>query len=280
MASHAMRPEIGVVGAMLYYPDDTIQHAGIILGVGGVAGHAHKRLPRGTHGYFSRARLLQNFSAVTAACMILRKTVFFEAKGLDPVLGVAFNDVDFCLRVGKLGYRIVWTPHAALYHMESVSRGDDNRPEVKSRFMKEIRYMQQKWTPELANDPAYNPNLSLMSEQFALAFPHVRKKPWLYFADDRATAIIQIDKPTIRPAAGKPFIIEGWAASNSSINNITIEGRATGTLHLVERFDAVTALSQYRYVKGFRGEIKMEDNIEPLLLRVKLSSGYFNYRHF
>lgn len=170
MVSHARRPEIGAVGARLWYPNDTLQHGGVIL-VCGVAGHAHKYLPRGEYGYFGRAVLIQNYSAVTAACLVMRKEVFLEVGGLDENLAVAFNDVDFCLRIQQAGYRNLWTPYAELYHHESLTRGHENSPEKIARFNREVAYMQQRWGKLLLNDPAYNPNLTWEREDFSLAWP-------------------------------------------------------------------------------------------------------------
>jgi O-antigen biosynthesis protein len=171
MASHALRPEIGVVGAMLYYPDDRIQHAGVILGIGGVAGHCYVGALRGYPGDKHRAGLVQNLSAVTAACMLVRASVFAEVGGLDEGLMVAFNDVDFCLRVREAGYRNLWTPFAELYHHESASRGYENTPEKIARFKREERFMKERWGRLLEEDPFYNPNFSLEHAPFTLAFP-------------------------------------------------------------------------------------------------------------
>ena len=172
MVSHALRPEIGCVGAMLYYPDNRIQHAGVVLGLGGVAGHAWLAHPRGTTGHAHRAALQQNFSAVTAACLVLRREIYLQVGGLDEGnLAVAFNDVDFCLRVRAAGYRNLWTPCAEFYHHESVSRGVEDSPEKLARFHAEVAYMRKKWGPLLDDDPAYNPNLALDAQDFRLAFP-------------------------------------------------------------------------------------------------------------
>lgn len=170
MVSHALRPDVGAVGARLWYPDDTLQHGGVIL-VGGVAGHAHKHLALGRVGYCRRAALIQNFSAVTAACLVLRKDVYEEVHGLDESLQVAFNDVDFCLRIRAAGYRNLWTPYAELYHHESATRGYEDTPEKKARFEGEIRTMRARWAELLDNDPAYNPNLAFYREDFTLSFP-------------------------------------------------------------------------------------------------------------
>ena len=170
MVSHAVRPEIGCVGAKLYYPNDTIQHAGVILGVGGVAGHSHKYSDRDAPGYFGRLMLVQNLSAVTAACLLVRKEVYKAVGGLDEDnLAVAFNDVDFCLRVRQLGLLNLWTPFAELYHHESVSRGTDNAPDVIERFQREIFYMKRRWGDLLERDAYYSVNLTLDSEDFSLA---------------------------------------------------------------------------------------------------------------
>ncbi|MFS1523010.1 glycosyltransferase family 2 protein [Microbulbifer sp. 2304DJ12-6] len=170
MVSQVCRPEIGCVGAKLYYPNDTIQHGGVILGIGGVAGHSHKYFSRNEYGYFSRLHLVQNLSAVTAACLLLRKTVFEEVGGLEEKkLPVAFNDVDLCLKVREIGYRNLWTPYAELYHHESVSRGADDTFAKRRRMAAETAYMRERWGNMLDRDPAYNPNLTLAHEDFSLA---------------------------------------------------------------------------------------------------------------
>lgn len=170
MVRHTCRAEIGCVGAKLYYPNDTIQHGGVLLGVGGVANHAHKHFGRGEHGYFARLSLVQNLSAVTGACLLVRKSVFEEVGGLNEEnLAVAFNDVDLCLKVREAGYRNLWTPYAELYHHESVSRGGDDTFAKRRRMAAETAYMRERWGKLLDSDPAYNPNLTLAHEDFSLA---------------------------------------------------------------------------------------------------------------
>ncbi|MBY6190515.1 glycosyltransferase family 2 protein [Microbulbifer agarilyticus] len=170
MVGQACRPEIGCVGAKLYYPNDTVQHGGVILGIGGVAGHAHKYFHRHDYGYFSRLHLVQNLSAVTAACLLVRKSIFEQVGGLDEEnLAVAFNDVDLCLKVREAGYRNLWTPNAELYHHESVSRGADDTQAKRRRAQREAEYMRRRWGHVLDSDPAYNPNLTLIHEDFSLA---------------------------------------------------------------------------------------------------------------
>jgi glycosyltransferase involved in cell wall biosynthesis len=178
LVSHACRPEVGAVGALLLYPDGSIQHGGIIL-VGGVAGHAFKALPRHSGGYFSQALLCRDVSAVTAACLAVRKSLYQEVGGLDADnLPVAFNDVDFCLRLREKGYLNVYTPYAELYHFESKTRGDDLSGEKRDRFKREVAYMKRRWGALLSNDPYYNPNLTLDKEDFRLAWPPRSEKPW------------------------------------------------------------------------------------------------------
>jgi glycosyltransferase involved in cell wall biosynthesis len=171
MVSHALRPEVGAVGARLWYPNDTLQHAGVILGIRGVAGHAHRYLRRGGKGYFGRASLIQSFCALTAACLVVRKETFKKIGGFNEALQVAFNDVDFCLRVREAGYRNIYTPYAELYHHESATRGHEDNAEKQLRFAKESTYMKQRWGDLLLNDPAYSPNLTLEHQDFSLAWP-------------------------------------------------------------------------------------------------------------
>jgi O-antigen biosynthesis protein len=172
LVSHAVRPEIGAVGAMLYFPDLTMQHAGVVLGLGGVANHAFIKHPHGTGGQMNRARLVQNYSAVTAACLVIRRAVFEQVGGFNETdLPIAFNDIDFCLRVRAAGYRNLWTPFAELIHHESASRGKEDTPEKQARFDREVAYMRRTWGEQLDHDPAYNLNLALNVEGWDLAWP-------------------------------------------------------------------------------------------------------------
>ena len=171
MVSFAARSDVGCVGARLWYPDGRLQHGGCIVGIGGIAGHAHKYFHKGHAGYFGRAVLHQSFSAVTAACLLLRREIFEQVGGLDEKLVVAFNDVDFCLRVQAAGYRNVWTPYAEMTHHESASRGEENTPATVARCGSEIAYVMARWGHSLAQDPAYSFNLSLEREDFSYAWP-------------------------------------------------------------------------------------------------------------
>ena len=169
MLMQASRPGVAMCGAMLYYPDDTIQHAGIVTGLGGYAGHSHKYRPRTSGGYMFRAATVQDFSAVTAACLLVRAEVFDALNGLDEGFTVAFNDVDFCLRARRAGWRVVWTPYAQLYHYESKSRGIDEKATAKkARFAGEQKRLTERFGREnLTRDPYYNPGLTLDREDFS-----------------------------------------------------------------------------------------------------------------
>jgi GT2 family glycosyltransferase len=168
MVGLAVRPDIGCVGARLLYPDGRLQHGGIVIGLGGVAGHAHRFAAPSAPGYLQRLTAVQNMSAVTAACLLVRKSVFDEVGGLDESLTVAFNDVDFCLRVRAAGYLNLWTPFATLVHHESVSRGRDLTPAKARRFADEYAAMQKRWGAALLYDPYYSPNLTYDREDFSV----------------------------------------------------------------------------------------------------------------
>lgn len=170
LVSQCQRKEVGAVGARLYYEDGTIQHAGVIVGVGGVAGHAFLGYDHDAPGYFGRIKLLQDYSAVTAACIMIKKTVYEEVKGFDEEYAVAFNDVDLCLKIRQAGYLIVYDPYAELNHYESKSRGYEDTEEKIRRFNSEIALFQKRWKTFLKEgDPYYNPNLTLARNDFSLA---------------------------------------------------------------------------------------------------------------
>ena len=169
MLGYCSRSDVGIVGARLYYEDDTIQHAGVVIGFGGIAGHCFVQQPRGNTGYCHRIICAQDYSAVTAACMMVKRSVFDEVGGLTEELAVAFNDIDFCMKVRQKGYLVVYNPYAELYHYESKSRGLKDTPEKLVRFHKEIRTFEMRWPEIMKNgDPYYNPNLSLETQDFSL----------------------------------------------------------------------------------------------------------------
>ena len=169
LLGYCMRKDVGAVGARLYYEDDTIQHAGVVIGFGGIAGHCFVQQKRGTTGYCHRIICAQDYSAVTAACMMVKKSAFDAVGGLSEELAVAFNDIDFCMKLRKAEYLIVYNPYAELYHYESKSRGLEDTPEKVARFNKEIATFEKKWPDILKKgDPYYNPNLTLKSQDFSL----------------------------------------------------------------------------------------------------------------
>ena len=172
LVSRAVLSDVGAVGPKLLYKDGSLQHAGIILGIGGWAGHSHKGFPGDVHGYAARVSLAGEFSAVTGACLVVRKEIFKKVGGLDAEnLKISCNDVDLCLKINALGYRNIYTPFATLYHHESATRGYEDTPEKKIRFKKELDFMLEKWGKKINNDPMYSPNLTLESENFGYAWP-------------------------------------------------------------------------------------------------------------
>lgn len=169
MLGNCQRPEVGITGAKLYYPDDTIQHAGTIIGIGGIAGHAFLNMPRSRTGYLHKASIQMDLSAVTAACMMMKRSVFEQLGGFEEKLTVAFNDVDLCLRTVQAGYLVVYNPKVELYHYESKSRGSEDNDEKVRRFQSEIEFMRTRWITILKEgDPNYNKNLTLSKWNYSL----------------------------------------------------------------------------------------------------------------
>jgi GT2 family glycosyltransferase len=170
MLEFSQRADVGCVGAKLYYPNDTIQHAGIIIGLGGYAAHSHRMFPREHPGYFNRLNIIQNLSSVTAACLMIKKSVYQEVKGMNSVeFKIGYNDVDFNLRVREKGYLNIFTPYAEMYHHESLSRGEDNTPEKIARFQteKDALFIRHEYILT-HGDPYYNPNLTHDDESFSV----------------------------------------------------------------------------------------------------------------
>ena len=168
MVEQVQRAPIGAVGGLLLYPDGTVQHAGVIVGLGGVAGHSHKHYPAESPGYYFMLKAINNYSAVTAACLMVRREVFEQVGGFNENLAIAFNDIDFCLRIRAAGYRNVYLPHVILYHFESKSRGYEETPDKIARFNQEINAMKTRWRTVETTDPCYSPNLTLDREDFSL----------------------------------------------------------------------------------------------------------------
>lgn len=169
MLGFCQRPDTGIVGARLYFGNNTIQHAGTVIGIGGIAGHMFTDMPRERSGYMHKAAIIQDLSAVTAACMMVKRQVFEEVQGFEEQLSVAFNDVDFCLRVREKQYLVVYDPYVELYHYESKSRGAEDSKEKVRRFQSEIEFMRCRWEALLKKgDPYYNKNLSLVKWNYSL----------------------------------------------------------------------------------------------------------------
>jgi GT2 family glycosyltransferase len=171
MVARVMQPEVAAVGPLLLYPDDTIQHAGVILGLAGTAGHWFCTLPKGNPGYVGRAALEQDLSGLTGACLLVRREAFDAVGGFNSEFAIAFNDVDLCIRLKKAGWRLVWTPAVSLYHCESVSVGQPTSDERAERFGAEREMLRSAHADVIDADPNYNPNLSLASSECELAFP-------------------------------------------------------------------------------------------------------------
>ena len=179
LVSIALQPDVGAVGAKLLFPDDRVQHGGVVLGLGGLAAHAHEGLDRHSAGYVGRMALQHDVSAVTGACLAVRRDLFLQVGGLDErELTVAYNDVDFCLKLRTLGLRNVWTPFVELHHHESATRGYETSPEKQRRFEAEKDVIRRRWRKWLDHDPAYNPNLTDSRADFSLAWPPRVQRPW------------------------------------------------------------------------------------------------------
>ena len=176
MLGYCMRKDVGAVGARMFYEDGTIQHAGVIVGLGGLASHPYSGAPKETYGHMGRIHAVQELSAVTAACVLVKKEVFEKVKGFESQYAVAFNDIDLCMKIRKAGYRIIYTPYANLTHYESKSRGTEDSREKRKRFESEIKLFEKRWEKILKNgDPYYNRNFRLDESDFQFDI-HVKKR--------------------------------------------------------------------------------------------------------
>ena len=212
MVEQARRATIGAVGALLLYPDDTIQHAGVILGVTGVAGHGHRNYPLSDSGYNHALLTTTNYSAVTSACLMCRREVFTQVGGFNEQLAVAYNDVDFCLKLQQQGYYNVWLPHVKLYHYESQTRTPEDTLEKQKRIAKEIAYMQNTWSDIIDRDPCYNRNLTKEAENYSLNLNCQTKIKaiFLYEVSSRQLWGFFIDRPIPGYIKGNSLEIVGW----------------------------------------------------------------------
>lgn len=224
MVGHLCRERVGVVGAKLYYPDDRVQHAGVIVGPGRCASHLHLGIARDDPGYCNRAVVAQEFSAVTAACMLTWRDLYLRLGGLKAFwLPVAFNDVDYCLRVRRAGYKVVWTPHAELYHHESASRGKDIGWWREFRAWRELTFMRWKWRTVMKNDPFYNPNFSYLRPDFAFGPVSMVRGPW-----------------TTMDTSRKSFATTGWSLEEDlpeGVRSQPVTGEYSSNLHNIHAGD-------------------------------------------
>ena len=218
MVEQAQRPSIGAVGALLLYPDDTVQHAGVVLGIGGVAGHSHKNFHKDDEGYVRQLICTSNYSAVTAACLMCRRQVYEQVAGFNETLKVAFNDIDFCLKIKKLGYNNIYLPQVCLYHYESKSRGAEDTVEKQQRFQQEQAQMLFRWGEIIVKDPCYSPHLSLETEDYSLKIqthPEVLELS-LIPVDNEELWGYHIDFPKLGKLDAGPMVIGGWIVGRSS----------------------------------------------------------------
>jgi GT2 family glycosyltransferase len=262
MVSYAIRADVGAVGAKLFYEDGTIQHGGIIVGLGGYAAHSHRGFPQEHPGQSGRLWLAQDCSAVTAACLAIERRKYLEIGGLDEeAFAVAYNDVDFCLRLRAAGYRNVFTPYAQLYHYESKTRGTDVSPEKKARFDREKAMLLQRYGDALRRDPFYNPNLTLDNEDFGLAFPPRVKLPWedtddqgIFQEKQRANSIRPAVERFVRSTPSPCNVLQLYAGSWVSLDPDHAIGRdEAGRLVLAKEDKRVGwAIESLGAIDGFR----------------------------
>ncbi|HKQ06591.1 MAG TPA: glycosyltransferase family 2 protein [Blastocatellia bacterium] len=246
MVEHIERPEVGAVGAKLLYPKGRIQHAGDILGIGGLAGHAQQFVEGFTgHGYYNFPNIIRNYSAVTAACLMIRRELFDEIEGLNEELPVAFNDVDLCLRLRQLGYLIVYTPYALLYHHESASRGND----VNSA---ESSYMRAHWHHELLDDPYYNPNLNMAKADFETDYSKPEAMSLVY-TQEMADAVVARAREGV--AVGQEFFVAEGDLCAIAIRCSVSGGSKKGKVKLRLR-ESRTSESDIAVVEGKASDIR------------------------
>jgi Predicted glycosyltransferases len=212
MVEQAQRPSIGAVGALLRYPDKIVQHAGVVVGIGHFAAHSHRLASETDPGYYGQIISISNYSAVTAACLMCRREIFTQVGGFDEQLAVAYNDVDFCLKIVEQGYRNIYLPHVVLYHYESKSRGYDTTPDKLKRFMQEVIITRQKWQRYIDHDPCYNPNLTLSASDYSLRqFAEVEISKIALDFDHNKLQDCSIDQPEIGTYYGiSQICFKGW----------------------------------------------------------------------
>ena len=283
MVEQAQRSTIGAVGTKLLYPDDTLQHGGVILGVGGVGNHVHRGIHKTAYGYFSQAITVNNYSAVTAACLMCRREVFEQVEGFDENLEVAFNDIDLCLRIGAAGHHNIWLPHIQLYHHESKSRGYEDSGEKVQRLMKEDAYVRNRWEGIIKNDPYYNPNLTRENVDYSLSLKTVGEvlDVSVSIADSSLITGGWIDSPS--PGICKNSIrIAGWVLGSdvSPLKVHVVKANADTQIHSANidklRPDVTVAFASSHNVWedcGFDFEVDISDVSGADKLRLDVELG-------
>ncbi len=250
MVALANRKDVGIVGSKLLYRNKTVQHAGVILGINGVAAHAFVGIDENEPGYNNRAISTQNISAVTGACLLVKKDIYNKVGGLDEILAVSFNDIDFCMKVTSAGYSVLWTPYAKLFHLESISRGSDDKPANRNRFKKEIKYMQLKWLGALLDDQFYNPNFLKTSPSFQIATV-LEYKNIPYIEDGIDDILVYIDGPSLQPT-DNPFQVVGWIASKRKVLDLIVKNNKGFKCEYVFRSDILTTYPNHNFSFGFK----------------------------
>ncbi|NEQ39633.1 MAG: tetratricopeptide repeat protein [Okeania sp. SIO3I5] len=264
MVEQAQREKIGAVGALLLYPDNTIQHAGVVLGMRSVADHSHRGFSPTDTGYKGQIISVNNYSAVTAACLMCRREVFEQIGGFDEELAVAFNDVDLCLKMLHKGYRNIYVPHAVLYHHESKSRGVENTGQKQLRFQKEIKDMKQRWKHLIDEDPCYNPHLTRQQEDFSLRIQTNLEVAVSMYEKDSEIVGCSIDVPL--PGIKKDISsisIGGWVVGKKSppvsvefISGGKVIREVPANLHRPDVGEIHPEFPEAKYC-GFWGEIEV-----------------------
>ena len=292
MVEHAQREKIGAVGAMLLYPDQTIQHAGVILGVTGVAGHSHRHYQQGEEGYYQYLLTTNNVAAVTGACLMCHRDRFEKVGGFNEQLAIAYNDVDFCLKLHQLGYQNLWLPHVQLYHYESQTRTPENTPAKQRRIQQEVDYMKTNWDQLIAKDPFYNCNLTTEKEDCSINVVYQFKVESILLTpinQEQLTGYF-IDRPQIGDKSSKHLEIVGWVIgklAKAVAIKISYQGRLLSRIPICQkRPDVAEAFSHITTAidSGFATtidlrQIKIDDflsislisTLEPVLLKLDLT---------
>ncbi len=264
MVEQAQRSSIGAVGAKLYYEDDTLQHGGVVLGIGDAAGHSHRHFPRDSYGYVGQLIAVNNYSAVTAACLMCRKEVFESVGGFEEALSVAFNDVELCIRIQDAGYNNVWLPHVELYHYESKSRGYEDTPEKTQRLQREASILRDRWGSVIANDPCYSPHLTRQKEDYSIKAVPYGEISAIEQPENHSSHILKscLDLPRIGKCTAI-IQVSGWViGQTSAIETVAITSNGlviSETSLMQKRADVLAAYpnSEFSLLSGFQLQLSI-----------------------